>query len=117
MREMAGVFAGLERRLIVKRLRDGRKTKASKGGHVNGPAPYGWRTSKRTPSNPHGALVAVAQEQAALAKMRTLAGQGVPTREIARVLTAEGYPTKRGGAWSSPTVSRILNRDSRKATA
>lgn len=118
MREMAGVFAGLERGLIVKRLRDGRRTKAANGGHVNGPAPYGYRTAPKGPNNPHGALVEVPQEQAALQKMRKLAAQGVPTREIARVLTAEGYPTKRGGAWSSPTVSRILNRDtSRRASA
>lgn len=111
MREMAGVFAGLERRMIAKRLRDGRKTKAANGGHVNGPAPYGWRTSKRTPSNPHGALVEVATEQKALRLMRNMFAAGASTREIARVLNAEGYPTKNGGTWSSPTVSRIIKRD------
>ncbi|MDO3637631.1 recombinase family protein [Mycolicibacterium arseniciresistens] len=42
--------------------------------------------------------------------MKALAAQGKPTREIARILTAEGHPTKRGGTWSSPTVSRILAR-------
>ncbi|MGB0971070.1 MAG: recombinase family protein [Mycobacterium sp.] len=44
-----------------------------------------------------------------------MAEQGVPTREIANVLNAEGHPTKRGGHWSSPTVSRILKRQ--KVTA
>lgn len=117
MRQMRGVFHELDRRLIAKRLRNGRKTKASNGGHVNGPAPYGWRTSTRTDTNPHGALVEVPAEQAVLRKIHGLAAQGVPTREIARVLNAEGYRTKRGAEWSSPTVSRILNRDSRKATA
>jgi DNA invertase Pin-like site-specific DNA recombinase len=117
MREMAGVFAGLERRMIAKRLRDGRKTKAANGGHVNGPAPYGWRTSKRTPSNPHGALVEVASEQKALRLMRSMSAAGASTREIARALNAEGHPTKRGGTWSSPTVSRIIQRDNTRTGA
>lgn len=111
MREMAGVFAGLERGLIVKRLRDGRKTKAANGGHINGPAPYGYRTAKKGPDNPHGALVPVPAEQKALQVMRSLAGQGLSTHEIAEILTTEGHPTKRGGKWCSATVARILKRD------
>lgn len=116
MREMVAVFAGLERGMLVKRLKDGRKAKATAGGHPTGAAPYGWRTEKRCPSNPHGALVPAAAEQKALRKMRSLASQNVSTREIASVLTAEGYPTKRGGRWSSPTVSRILSRALDQAT-
>lgn len=42
--------------------------------------------------------------------MKALAAQGESTREIARVLTAEGHPTKRGGRWTSPIVARILKR-------
>ena len=34
MREMRGVWNGLERQVVAKRLRDGRKTKAANGGHV-----------------------------------------------------------------------------------
>lgn len=99
MREMAGVFAGLDRRLIVKRLRDGRAAKAAKGGHATGRYPYGY--NKRGP---------VPAEQAALRRMRELRADGASTREIAQVLTTEGHPTARGGAWSSPTVARILAR-------
>jgi len=36
---------------------------------------------------------------------------GASTREIAAVLADEGFPTKRGGAWLSATVARILARD------
>lgn len=117
MREMAGVFAGLERRLIVKRLRDGRKAKAARGGHVDGPAPYGWRTDRSNPDNPHGKLVPVPAEQRALAKMRSLHDQGVPTREIARVLDIEEHPTRHGGSWTHGTVARILKRANQKGTA
>ena len=104
MRQMAGVFAGLERRMIVKRMRDGRRAKARKGEHSVGPAPYGWTSS-------NGELLPVAAEQAALALMRELARQGLAHTRIASALRDGGHPTKRGGAWSQPVVSRILRRD------
>ena len=110
MRQMRGVFAELDRRLIVKRLRDGRQAKAANGGHIDGPAPYGWRVDEPHLANPHGKLVPVPAEQKALARMKALAAQGKSTREIARVLTAEGHSTKRGGRWTSPVVARILKR-------
>ena len=112
MRKMAGVFAELDRMLVAKRLRDGRRAKRAAGGHAEGPTPYGWEAEKRSPSNPNGSLVPVPAEQAALERMKELAGQGKSTREIANVLTAENHPTKRGGKWSSPTVSKILSRES-----
>lgn len=103
MRQMMGVFAGLERRMLVKRLRDGRKAKAARGGHAVGPPRYGWQSEG-------GELVAVPAEQRALKRMRKLHAQGLTTREIAETLSAEGHPTKRGGRWTSPVVSRILAR-------
>jgi DNA invertase Pin-like site-specific DNA recombinase len=103
MREMAGVFAGLERRMLVKRLRDGRKAKAARGGHAVGPAPYGW-------SAKDGELHQIEAEQVALIRMRQLQAEGSTTREIAGMLASEGHPTKRGGQWTSPVVSRILSR-------
>lgn len=115
MRQMRGVFAELDRRLIVKRLRDGRKAKAERGGHTDGPPPYGWRVDEPNPTNPHGALVPIPEEQAALLRMHALAASGVSTRAIAWTLTDEGFPTKRGGTWSSPTVARILKRGSTAA--
>jgi DNA invertase Pin-like site-specific DNA recombinase len=117
MRQMRGVFAELDRRLIVKRLRDGRKAKAANGGHVDGPAPYGWRVDEPGPDNPHGALVPVPTEQAALARMKALAAQSTSTRQIALVLTAEGHQTRKGGAWSGPVAARILRRANTKGAA
>lgn len=118
MREMAGVFAGLDRRLIAKRLRDGRRAKRAAGGHAEGPTPYGWRAEKRSETNPAGALVPVPAEQRALARMKALAAQGESTRSIAAGLTAEGYPTRQGGPWTHGTVARILKRhnDERQAS-
>lgn len=101
MRQMAGVFAGLDRRMIVKRLRDGRKAKAALGEHATGCYPYGSSKAGEVPA-----------EQRALARMLALRAQGKSTRVIAAVLTAEGHPTRRGGEWSSPVVARILARES-----
>jgi DNA invertase Pin-like site-specific DNA recombinase len=115
MRQMAGVFAGLERMLVAKRLPDGRRAKAAAGGHATGATPYGWRSAKRSADNPSGALVPVRAEQAALARMTELRAAGASTRTIAMTLTAEGHPTKRGGSWSSATLSRILARETSDA--
>jgi DNA invertase Pin-like site-specific DNA recombinase len=117
MRQMRGVFHELDRRLIAKRLRDGRNAKAANGGHATGSPPYGWRVDKPSPANPNGALVPEPAEQRALARMTALHHDGKSTREIASVLAAEGHPTKRGGRWSSPVVARILQRANTTGTA
>jgi DNA invertase Pin-like site-specific DNA recombinase len=103
MRQMVGVFSGLERRMVVKRMRDGRKAKAAKGGHSVGAAPYGWTAQ-------HGELTPHPEEQMALSRMQELSSAGLTTREVAEVLRHEGRPTKRGGNWSGPVVARILSR-------
>lgn len=110
-REMAAVFAGLERRMIAKRLRDGRKAKAAAGGHATGSTPFGWRSEKRSPENPNGRLVAVPAEQRALTRIRELTEDGASSRQIAAALTEEGHKTKRGGQWASATITRIINRE------
>jgi len=105
MRQMMGVFAGLERRMTVKRMRDGRKAKAARGGRPVGAPPYGWAAVA-------GELVPIPAEQEALRLIRRLHKRGESTRRIAATLAAdpERYPTKRGGTWTSPVVSRILTR-------
>jgi len=112
-REMTAVFSGLERRMIAKRLRDGRKAKAAKGGWAAGRTPYGYRSEKkgeRGRDNQHGALVEVPSEQATLKLMLDMSKDGASSRQIAAALTEAGHPTKRGGRWQSATVTRILAR-------
>lgn len=111
MRKMAGVFGELERMLVAKRLRDGRRAKAAAGGHATGSVQFGWQAEKRSATNPNGALVPVPSEQAALERMKALAAQGKSTRQIAATLTAEGHKAKRGGPWSHGAVARILARN------
>lgn len=103
MRQMAGVFAQLDRGMVVKRMRDGRKAKAAHGGRAVGPAPYGYRAQ-------NGMLHPIPAEQDALALMRDLRAAGETCASIAATLSDKGHPTKRGGRWTSPVVSRILSR-------
>ncbi|MGC5023584.1 recombinase family protein [Tsukamurella sp. DT100] len=112
-REMTAVFAGLERRMISKRLRDGRNAKAAKGGWAAGRTPYGYHSEKkgeRSAGNAHGALVEINDEQRVLAQILELSEGGKSSREIAAILTAQKVPTKRRGRWQSATITRILAR-------
>ena len=104
MRKMAGVFHELDRLLIVKRLRDGRAAKKDAGGHAVGAYAYG-----EGPAGP------IPEQQEALALMWKLQAQGHSTREIAAALQEGNHPTARGGKWSSPTVARILARNTNPA--
>jgi DNA invertase Pin-like site-specific DNA recombinase len=68
-----------------------------------GRPPYGYRAEGRE-------LVLDEVEQAALAQMRELHAAGHSTRSIARVLDAEGHPTRSGGRWNSGMVSVLVTR-------
>lgn len=104
IRQVMGAFKELDRKLVAKRLRDGRKSKARRGQHANGPAPYGWRTEA-------GELVPLAAEQVVLALIRDLRADGLRQADIAAALNAEGHRTREGAPWSQPVVSRVLRRD------
>jgi DNA invertase Pin-like site-specific DNA recombinase len=103
IRTILGAISEYDREMIADRLESARKAKAAAGGYAHGALPYGWRSEG-------GELVAHPAEQAALRRMTELRDAGHSTRDIAATLTAEGHPTKRGGAWSSATVSRIVAR-------
>lgn len=110
IRTILGAVSEYDREMITERLTSARKAKAARGGYAHGALPYGYRSQR-------GKLVAVPAEQKALRTMAMLAAQGVPLQQIARTLTEQGHPTKRGGQWSAATVSRILKRTNAKAVA
>lgn len=103
MRQMAGVFAELERRMVVKRLRDGRKRKAEKGEFAYGSPSFGVRAEG-------GALVADEREAAALARIRELHAEGVSLRGMAATLAEEGHRPKRSERWHPQSLARIVAR-------
>jgi DNA invertase Pin-like site-specific DNA recombinase len=105
MRQMAGVFAQLERAMASKRMRNGRAAKAEAGGYAYGGPPYGWRAEG-------GGLVRDPAEQAVRERMRELRAGGASYARIADALNAEGVPARRG-RWHPQTVARALERGER----
>lgn len=101
MRQMMGVFAELERGMIVARLRRGRAAKKKTGGYVAGRPPYGLRASD-------GALVKDPDEQTVIKRARILQRKGLSLREIARSLEADGHRPRRGGEWHPTQVARLV---------
>ncbi|MFH9244697.1 recombinase family protein [Streptomyces lydicus] len=108
VRQVMGAAAQLERGIIAKRLRNGRKTKAAKGGYATGAPAYGQRAVDKE-LQPHD------QEAEVIARMRQWQAEGVSIRGIADRLNAEGTPTKRGARWHPTTVNRLLNPEARQA--
>lgn len=97
VREMAGVFAGLDRRLIVKRLRDGRKAKAAAGGHAVGRYPFG-----------HDKNGPVEREQTVLATVKELRASDVPWHDVAATLnTTPDHQPRHATAWTPATASHL----------
>ncbi|NYV73167.1 recombinase family protein [Streptomyces sp. UH6] len=108
VRQVMGAAAQLERGLIAKRLRNGRKTKTSSGGYAYGAPAYGQRAEGK-------ALTVDSDEAAVLEQMRAWQSEGVSIRGICQRLNEKGIPSKRGGRWHPTTVARLLNPDARAA--
>jgi DNA invertase Pin-like site-specific DNA recombinase len=108
VRHVMGAAAELERGLIAKRLRNGRKAKASQGGYAHGAPAYGQRAENKT-------LTVDADEAAVLEQMRRWKANGVGVRGIARRLNDSGVPSKHGKQWHPSSVARLLSPDARAA--
>jgi DNA invertase Pin-like site-specific DNA recombinase len=104
IRQVMGAVMQLERGMITKRMRNGRKAKAEAGGYAGYGSPaFGQRAID-------GELVTDEQEAGTATMIRELAGQGWSVRKITAHLNDQEIPSKRGGAWHPMTVSRVLQR-------
>jgi DNA invertase Pin-like site-specific DNA recombinase len=101
MRKMAGVMYELDRRLVVARLRRGRRLKAERGGFAGGGIRYGLTTQDKQ-------LVPDRAERDVARRIRRMHQDGRSIRAIADQLNAEQIPAKRGGKWHPTTVARVL---------
>jgi DNA invertase Pin-like site-specific DNA recombinase len=108
VRQVMGAAAELERGLIAKRLRNGRKAKAEQGGYAYGAPAYGQRAEDRS-------LTVDSSEAEVLDRMRHWHASGLGVRGIADRLNELGVPTKRGARWHPTTVARLVNPDARAA--
>jgi DNA invertase Pin-like site-specific DNA recombinase len=106
MRKMAGVMYELDRRLVVARLRRGRRLKAERGGFAGGGVRYRFTTERKQ-------LVPDQAEREVTRRIHLLHRGGLSVRKIADQLNAEQVPARRGGRWRHPTtVARVLRRTS-----
>lgn len=107
IRQMRGVFAQLDRAMVVKRLKDGRTAKRSAGRKAVGTYAYGFRGDGKgrdrdaTPDE---------SEQRAVRRIGELRAAGASYRVIAATLDAEGLKPRKAANWSAMTVRAIAQR-------
>lgn len=109
MREMVGVFAGLERRMITKRLRDGRRAKAASGRKSVGAYAYGYKGQGRGRERDAAPAPEEQQTVEVIARLRRL---GKSYRQIATELDAQGIKPRRAKRWAAMTVRSVALRAS-----
>lgn len=96
-----------ERDMIHARTNAGRAAVRAAGGILGGPSPYG---SKRR----GGRDEPVNSERLGVERILGLRKLGHSLRDIARILTGEGIPTKKGRNWSHQSVAKIISRLKKK---
>ena len=110
LRQVVGVFSELERRLVVKRLRDGRAAKKALGRKSVGAYPFGYYGLGK--GRNRDAAVHPAENQAAQEILR-LRSAGLSYRQIARAMDERGMPPRRADRWSPMSVRNIVQRQRR----
>lgn len=92
MRQMMGVFAELDRKSIVYKLRAARQRKRARDGWCEGRKSFGSRPG----------------EDSIIARMKSLRVAGEPWANIAKILNAENLKPRKGKAWYATSVRRIV---------
>lgn len=108
LRQIVGVIAQLDRAMVTKRLRDGRKAKAATGKHAVGDYRYGTQGAGKgrdRDSAPNE------DERRAVARIVDLRRAGQSYRQIVAVLDAEGIKPRRAACWSPMAVRNIAIRE------
>ncbi|MFF4653712.1 recombinase family protein [Streptomyces sp. NPDC001380] len=107
MRQVVGVFAELDRRMVVKRLRDGRTAKRAAGRKSVGAYAYGTHgegEGRERDAAPNPA------EAATVARILELRAAGRSYRAIGEQLDAEGLRPRRAATWSAMTVRSVCQK-------
>lgn len=93
-----GVFAQVEKRRLVAKLRKARQAVRARGERCEGRKPYGQ----------HQDDAAAASERAVVDRIRALRRARQTWRDVARTLNAEGFATRKGTEWTSGSAFRVL---------
>jgi putative DNA-invertase from lambdoid prophage Rac len=94
--------AKAERDSTRERIAEVKRDQRTRGRYLGGKAPFGWKVADDSE------LVAVPEQQAALARMRTLRAAGLSYRAIAQIAAAGG----RSATWASKNA--CLQRPARR---
>jgi DNA invertase Pin-like site-specific DNA recombinase len=100
---MMAALAEMERSLIRERVERGRAVKHEAGGYAYGAPRFGQKAENKE-------LVTDEPEQEIIEIIRRHRRSGKSPQAIADYLTANNYPTKRGGRWQHTTVRGIIKR-------
>lgn len=92
--QIQGIFAELDKNLLVAKLRKARQRVRRKDGRCEGRKPFGERDG----------------EQKVISDIQKLARKGLNFTQIADKLNADAVRTRADGQWYPATVSRILAR-------
>jgi DNA invertase Pin-like site-specific DNA recombinase len=107
LRQVVGIFSELDRRMVVKRLRDGRASKAADGRKSVGSYAYGFQgggLGRERDAVPNPA------EQEAVRLILEARADGASYRQIVRLLDAAGLAPRRASAWSPMTIRSVVQR-------
>ena len=107
IRQVFGVFAELDRKMVTKRLRDGRAAKADAGRKAVGAYAYGYRGAGKGRERDAAPDQA---EQVAVLRIVEMRQGGASYRQIVSALEAEGLRPRRAEHWSSAAVRNIALR-------
>lgn len=108
LRQVVGVFAELDRRMVVKRLRDGRTAKSATGRKAVGAYAYGEQGLGR--GRARDAVANPAESPVVRLILRRRA-EGMSYREIAAHLDDQGLRPRRASQWSAMSVRSIVIRN------
>jgi DNA invertase Pin-like site-specific DNA recombinase len=108
IRQIIGAFAELDRKLISKRLKDGRRQKAASGRHAVGDYRFGTRGAG---TGRERDAAADEVEQVAVRRVVELRAEGASYRDIAARLDAEGLRPRRAMSWSPASVRNVALRN------
>ena len=107
IRQVMGAVIEYEKNTAVKRMRDGMRAKAATGRKATGSYAYGYQATGKGRARDAGPR---ADEQAAVARVVELRGEGASYREIAATLDAEGHRPRRAASWSAMAVRAVAQR-------
>lgn len=96
--------AEMERGQIKIRCSSGREKHRAEGKRI-GEIPFGW-----TLDTDGETLIEVAEEQQAIILVHDLRSQGQTLQQIANRLDELGYKPKKGGAWTTNVIHKILKK-------